>query len=205
VLAEAMALGKPVIATAYSGNLDFMTAENSYLVDYTLRKVGPGCAPYPEDAHWAEADLEVAARMMREVFDNQAAARERGAVAAAGLARTHSLEAAGRSMRKRIDSVIKRWVGEPYLPLPEFEVDLTLGSRGRLLRRLAPGLIAKLEYEFERLWAANDQRKFDLDAATRGTLLSTQAAALAALRHLERGASEQPGDAAADEPLASLD
>ncbi len=34
-LAEAMAIGKPVIATGYSGNLDFMTAENSYLVDHT--------------------------------------------------------------------------------------------------------------------------------------------------------------------------
>ena len=33
-MAEAMYLGKPVIATGYSGNLDFMTAENSYLVDY---------------------------------------------------------------------------------------------------------------------------------------------------------------------------
>jgi glycosyltransferase involved in cell wall biosynthesis len=30
-MAEAMALGKPVIATGYSGNLAFMTAENSYL------------------------------------------------------------------------------------------------------------------------------------------------------------------------------
>ena len=35
--AEAMALGKPVIATGYSGNLDYMTRENAYLVDYTLR------------------------------------------------------------------------------------------------------------------------------------------------------------------------
>ena len=32
-LAEAMWLGKPAIATGFSGNLDFMTAESSYLVD----------------------------------------------------------------------------------------------------------------------------------------------------------------------------
>ena len=31
-IAQAMWLGKPVIATAYSGNLDYMTPENSYLV-----------------------------------------------------------------------------------------------------------------------------------------------------------------------------
>ena len=40
-MAEAMALGKPVIATDYSGNLDFMTPENSYLCSYTLRQIGP--------------------------------------------------------------------------------------------------------------------------------------------------------------------
>src|SRR5688572_32239647 len=34
-MAEAMARAKPVIATGYSGNLDFMNDANSYLVPYT--------------------------------------------------------------------------------------------------------------------------------------------------------------------------
>src|SRR5439155_1716947 len=38
-LAEAMLLGKPVIATNYSGNLAFMNHENSLLVDYTLTDI----------------------------------------------------------------------------------------------------------------------------------------------------------------------
>ena len=38
-LAESMAIGKPVIGTAYSGNLDFMSASNSCLVGYRLREV----------------------------------------------------------------------------------------------------------------------------------------------------------------------
>ncbi|HVC84284.1 MAG TPA: glycosyltransferase [Solirubrobacteraceae bacterium] len=190
VPAEAMALGKPVIATGYSGNLDYMTRENAYLVDYALRAVGPGCWPYPEDAVWADADLGHAAELMREVFEDQSAARGRGALAATQLAETHSLQAAGRSMRSRIESVAARWEGEPFLPLPEFEVDLIRGRRGRLLRRLAPGVLAMLEHELEQLWAANEQRKFDLDAAAKGTLLSTQAATLAALRRVERAAHE---------------
>ncbi len=37
---EAMQLGRPVIATSYSGNMDFCTSENSYLVDYDLIPVG---------------------------------------------------------------------------------------------------------------------------------------------------------------------
>ena len=39
-MAEAMLLGKPVIATRYSGNLDFMDDANSLLVDYQLVPVG---------------------------------------------------------------------------------------------------------------------------------------------------------------------
>ena len=37
-MAEAMAVGKPVIATAYSGNVDFMNRDNSLLVDYELTR-----------------------------------------------------------------------------------------------------------------------------------------------------------------------
>lgn len=186
--AEAMARGKPVIATGYSGNMDYMTEANAYLVEHTLCTVGPGCWPYPEDAHWADVDLEHAARLMREVFDDQAQAGERGARAAADIARTHSLEVAGRSMRTRLENVAGRLAPEPFLPLPEFEVSLAHGGRGRLLRRLFPGLLASLERELGLLWAANEQRQFDLRAAQRGTLVSTQAATLAALRRVERAA-----------------
>ena len=61
-LAESMALGKPVIATGYSGNTDFMTPANSYLVDWTLTEVGPerralpgrrGSGPSPSLEHAA--------------------------------------------------------------------------------------------------------------------------------------------------------
>ena len=41
-LAESMALGTPVIATGYSGNTDFTTPHNSYLVDWTPTRVDPG-------------------------------------------------------------------------------------------------------------------------------------------------------------------
>ena len=64
---------------------------------------------------------------------------------------------------------------------------LTLGRRGRLLRRVAPGRRSRgSSASSQLLWAADEQREFDLRAATRGTLLSTQAATLAALRRVER-------------------
>ena len=193
--AEAMARGKPVIATAYSGNLDYMTDENSYLVDYRLREVGPGCWPYPPDARWADADIDHAARLMREVFDGRLAAHRRGELAASSIARTHSPAAAGASMRARLESISERLEPDPFLPLPTFTVDLARGNRGKWLRRLAPGVLAMLERELELLWAADERHRFDLDAAMRGTLLSTQAATLAALRRVERSAALTDGPA----------
>jgi glycosyltransferase involved in cell wall biosynthesis len=41
-MAEAMKMGKAVIATNYSGNTDFTRGDNACLVDYTLQKVEPG-------------------------------------------------------------------------------------------------------------------------------------------------------------------
>ncbi len=41
-MAKEMGLGKPVIATRYSGNLEFMDDATAYLVDYDLVPVGPG-------------------------------------------------------------------------------------------------------------------------------------------------------------------
>ena len=74
-IAEAMALGKPVIATAYSGNLEFMTAENSFLCSYQTSTVGEECHPYPANSHWSEPDIEEAARLLRHVYTNQEEAR----------------------------------------------------------------------------------------------------------------------------------
>ena len=68
-IASAMSAGIPAIATGWSGNLEFMTADNSVLVPYELRDVGPDAAPYPADAIWAEPDRHVAASSMRALFE----------------------------------------------------------------------------------------------------------------------------------------
>ncbi len=68
-MAECMRLGKPVIATGWSGNLDFMNAGNSLLVDYTLVPVQPGQYPHGEGQLWAEPDVGHAAVLMRRVMD----------------------------------------------------------------------------------------------------------------------------------------
>lgn len=77
-LAECMAMGKPVIATGWSGNLEFMTPDAACLVDYTLVPVQAGEYPHAEGAQWAEADIADAARAMRRLADDPAAAAALG-------------------------------------------------------------------------------------------------------------------------------
>lgn len=67
-LAESMYLGKPVIGTGYSGNLQFMTHENSCLVDFGLVDVPPQSYPHAAGQQWAEPDIADAARWMRRVY-----------------------------------------------------------------------------------------------------------------------------------------
>ena len=70
-LAEAMALGRPVIATYYSGNVDFMTPWNSFPVPYRLVEVAEDRGRYRKGALWAEPDHAAAAELMRAVFEDR--------------------------------------------------------------------------------------------------------------------------------------
>jgi glycosyltransferase involved in cell wall biosynthesis len=104
-LAEAMALGKPVIGTAYSGNLDFMTDENSYLVPYSTVELARDHGPYPAGFEWAEPDLAHAARLMRQVTDDPVRARAVGARAAADMVATRNPSATGAVVRARLEAI----------------------------------------------------------------------------------------------------
>ena len=78
-LAEAMACGKPVIATGYSGNLDFMSDEDSFLVPYRMVEIKENHGPYKAGQYWAEADPDYAVDFMRYVESNREKAAEIGA------------------------------------------------------------------------------------------------------------------------------
>lgn len=106
-IAEAMFLGKPAIATGYSGNLEFMSATNSYLVDYELAPIEPGSAK-PPGGEWARPNIPHAARLMREVFDHREESVGRGRRGAADLRTHHSAQVAGREMLGRLQDVERR-------------------------------------------------------------------------------------------------
>ncbi len=97
--AEAMAQGVPVIATRYSGNLEYMTNDNALLIDGPLVPVGPDGGPYPASARWADPDLDAAAAAMRSLVAHPEMAQRLGAQARMDLARTHGAAGCGETMR----------------------------------------------------------------------------------------------------------
>jgi glycosyltransferase involved in cell wall biosynthesis len=76
----AMGLGLPVIATAWSGNRDFMSPGNSYPLDYKLVeiparfRVGPGSLI---GTRWAESSVEQIRESMRQVYTHCQQAQEK--------------------------------------------------------------------------------------------------------------------------------
>jgi glycosyltransferase involved in cell wall biosynthesis len=110
-MASAMGMGKPVIATGYSGNLDFMDDDTAYLVDYDLELVGPGSDPYPPESRWAAPRLDHAAELMRRVVERPEEARERGRRAEARIRTDFSLDARSGALARMVDEARSRGIG----------------------------------------------------------------------------------------------
>src|SRR5262249_45348967 len=107
-MAEAMLLGKPTIATGYSGNVDFMDETNSLLVDYRLVTLEHDYPPYTRGLHWAEPSIEHAAQLMRRLYENRQFAEALGARARSDLRRRLSYSHTGHLMAKRLFEIARR-------------------------------------------------------------------------------------------------
>jgi glycosyltransferase involved in cell wall biosynthesis len=103
-LAEAMMCSKPVIATGYSGNLEYMNTLNSWLVPYELVAIPPGCDPYPPGALWADPSIDAAAEAMLEVFNNPAEREARAHRARASVEQFHTPEARAQLLERLLRS-----------------------------------------------------------------------------------------------------
>lgn len=106
-LGEAMALARPVIATRYSGNLEFMDDETALLVPAERVAVGPGAAPYGAGDHWGEPDLEVATEHMRRVVEDPGAASALGRLARERVLAEHGSTPAERFVARRLGEIEK--------------------------------------------------------------------------------------------------
>jgi glycosyltransferase involved in cell wall biosynthesis len=106
-LAEAMLLGKPVIATGYSGNMDFMNSENSCVVDYNLIPVEEDYYPFWPGQHWAEPDCQQAAMYMKKLYEDVEYRQNIAEKGQAWIREKHSPTKVGEIMRDRLNEISK--------------------------------------------------------------------------------------------------
>ena len=106
-MAEAMYLGKPVIATGYSGNMDFMTKDNSCLVDYELVAVKEGQYPFSAGQVWADPDWAQAAYFAEKLLDEPEFGRRLGQIASRHMRTNFSYLASGLCYAQRLEQLRK--------------------------------------------------------------------------------------------------
>lgn len=101
-IADAMTLGKPVIATYYSSNTDFMNPNNSLPVKYDLITITTPYGPYCPGNLWANPSVSHAAELMRYVFENQKDAEAIGQNAKAYMEEFFSPKVVSDRIKKRL-------------------------------------------------------------------------------------------------------
>lgn len=100
--AEACALGKPVIQTAWSGNTDYMPVGTPGAVACRLVPVGGDVGPYAADQFWAEPDLDDAAQWMLRISTDGELALAAADAGRRRIAAEFSPAAAGLLMTRRL-------------------------------------------------------------------------------------------------------
>lgn len=104
-LAEAMFFGKPVIATDYSGNTDFLNEKNGFPVPYTLVPLKMDFGTYRKGNVWAEPDEKEAARLMRLVYEQVEVGNKKAMQGREDIVRSFGPEAVGRLIKQRLEKI----------------------------------------------------------------------------------------------------
>ena len=128
-MAECMAIGKPVIATSYSGNLDFMNTSNSCLVGYRLRSLSSNDFAGNEVAQelfqvgnlWAEPDIKQATQYIRLLADSITLRHSIGIQAQKTISADFSISAVGGVATTRLREIYQEnrlfapWISEQQM------------------------------------------------------------------------------------------
>ncbi|MBQ2896158.1 MAG: glycosyltransferase family 4 protein, partial [Oscillospiraceae bacterium] len=102
-IAEAMVLGKAVVATGWSGNMDFCSSDNACCVRYTLTEIGRlAVAPYDAWQRWAEPDIDDAAGYLRRLRSEPDWRRSLAAAGQETILSRYSPRCCGEAIRSRL-------------------------------------------------------------------------------------------------------
>lgn len=102
---EAMFLGKPVIATGWSGNMDFMNEDNSCLVKYDFVTIDKDYYPYKKGQRWAEADIFDASEKMIRLFQDREYYNRIALAGQKTMIENYSPDVCGERMAQRLNLI----------------------------------------------------------------------------------------------------
>jgi glycosyltransferase involved in cell wall biosynthesis len=106
-LFDAASRGTPVLATNYSGPLEYLNAQDHYLVKFQLGAVRQPYIYYHPKMRWAEPDIAHASELMRRVFADREQARTQAKRAAQSLQEAYSLAAIGETAKQRLIQLLR--------------------------------------------------------------------------------------------------
>ncbi|MEZ5786309.1 MAG: glycosyltransferase [Xanthobacteraceae bacterium] len=98
-IAEAMATGRLAIATDFSGNTDFMNAENSLLIPYQMRAVAPSEYVHGTGQWWAEPEHDAAVEALRTAVRNEPLTKRLAERARRDMREGYSPQAIGKRLK----------------------------------------------------------------------------------------------------------
>ncbi len=104
-MAEAMALGKAVIGTDFSGNREFLNSKTGFPAPFTLRPLAPGEYPMGDTESWAEPDIVAAVDLMRRVFNDGEERRRRALEGQRYIESRHSASVVARIIDVRLREI----------------------------------------------------------------------------------------------------
>jgi glycosyltransferase involved in cell wall biosynthesis len=107
---EAMAMGLPTIASRWSGNVEFTTDENSFLVEGELVEVASDSVDgYFRGSRWFEPDRDQLARLLRQVFEGGAAVTQRASAARPSLQANVGEDRVVGRLARLVEDALGRW------------------------------------------------------------------------------------------------
>ena len=105
VIAEAMALGQPVVVTNFSGNVDFCESDTAFLVDGELIPLRAGEYLFAEGQYWCDPDVSIAAEQLKRMIDDASLRDRIGQAGQQRIARDYSVEAVARAYARRLAEI----------------------------------------------------------------------------------------------------
>ena len=105
MLAEAMLLGTPVIATNWSSNTEFMNEDVACMVDYKMITIEKDMPPFKAGNRWADPNIHQAAGYMRKLYEDKGFYRYQAEKAKAHVKDVLGMERAAGLIKERLEEI----------------------------------------------------------------------------------------------------